>query len=90
MLCYGSANRDEEVFDKPSEFNIDRKPNRHLAFGFGPHVCLGQHLPKMELRILFEEIIDRLDSVTPEGEMELSASRFLGGPEHLPVRCVVR
>jgi cytochrome P450 len=90
MLCYGSANRDEEVFDKPSEFNIDRKPNRHLAFGFGPHVCLGQHLAKMELRILFEEIIDRLDSVTPEGEMELSASRFLGGPEHLPVRCVVR
>jgi cytochrome P450 len=90
MLCYGSANRDEEVFDKPSEFNIDRKPNRHLAFGFGGHVCLGQHLAKMELRILFEEIISRLDSVTPEGEMELMASRIVGGPKHLPVRCVVR
>lgn len=90
MLCYGSANRDEEVFEKPSEFNIDRKPNRHLAFGFGGHVCLGQHLAKMELRILFEEIIDRLDSVTPEGEMEMSASRIVGGPKHLPVRCVVR
>lgn len=90
MLCYGSANRDEEVFEKPFEFNIDRKPNRHLAFGFGGHVCLGQHIAKMELKILFEEIIDRLDSVTPEGEMEMTASRIVGGPKHLPVRCVVR
>ncbi|RDK11785.1 cytochrome P450 [Cupriavidus lacunae] len=90
MLCYGSANRDEEVFDQPFDFNIDRKPNRHLAFGFGAHVCLGQHLAKMEMRILFEELIPRLQRVEPAGEMEMIASCFVGGPKHLPIRCVMQ
>lgn len=90
MLCYGSANRDEEVFDQPFDFNIDRKPNRHLAFGFGAHVCLGQHLAKMEMRILFEEMIPRLQRVEAAGEMEMIASCFVGGPKHLPVRCVMQ
>lgn len=90
MLCYGSANRDEEVFDQPFDFNIDRKPNRHLAFGFGAHVCLGQHLAKMEIRILFEEMIPRLQRVEAAGEMEMIASCFVGGPKHLPVRCVMQ
>ncbi|MFM0245613.1 cytochrome P450 [Paraburkholderia sediminicola] len=90
MLCYGSANRDEAVFPEPFEFNIDRKPNRHLAFGFGSHVCLGQHLAKMELRILFEELIPRLKQVEPAGEMDFIASSFVSGPKHLPVRCVMQ
>ncbi len=89
MLCYGSANRDEEVFDSPFEFNIDRKPNRHLSFGLGAHICLGQHLAKMEMRILFEELIPRLQRVELAGAMTMSASRFVGGPKHLPVRCVM-
>ncbi|WP_354673912.1 cytochrome P450 [Cupriavidus alkaliphilus] len=89
MLCYGSANRDEEVFENPFHFNIDRKPNRHLAFGIGGHVCLGQHLAKLEMRILFEELIPRLQSVEPAGEMDLVASCFIAGPKHLPVRCIV-
>lgn len=90
MLCYGSANRDEEVFPEPFEFNIDRKPNRHLAFGMGGHVCLGQHLAKMEMRILFEELIPKLQQVEPAGEMDLAASNFVSGPKHLPVRCVMQ
>lgn len=89
MLCYGSANRDEDVFDRPFEFDIDRKPNRHLAFGFGTHVCLGQHLAKMEMRILYEELIPRLERVEPAGGMDMIASCFVGGPKHLPVRCIV-
>ena len=87
MLCYGSANRDEDVFENPFEFNIDRKPNRHLSFGLGAHICLGQHLAKMEMRILFEEMIPRLQRVEPAGDMAMSASCFVGGPKHLPVRC---
>jgi len=90
MLCYGSANRDEEVFPEPFEFNIDRKPNRHLAFGIGSHVCLGQHLAKMEMRILFEELIPQLQRVEPAGEVDFLASNFVGGPKHLPVRCLMK
>ncbi len=86
MLCYASANRDEEVFDDPFSFDIERKPNRHLAFGFGPHVCLGQHLAKMEMRVLFEAMIPRLKSVEPAGQMALVASNFVTGPKRLPVR----
>ncbi|OYD60226.1 UNVERIFIED_ORG: cytochrome P450 [Burkholderia sp. CF145] len=90
MLCYGSANRDEEVFPEPFEFNIDRKPNRHLAFGFGGHVCLGQHLAKMEMRVLFEELIPKLQRVEPAGEMDFIASSFVSGPKRLPVRCLMQ
>lgn len=86
MLCYGSANRDEEVFNDPFAFSIDRKPNRHLAFGFGAHVCLGQHLAKMEMRVLFEAMIPRLQSVEPAGPLELVASNFVSGPKRLPIR----
>ncbi len=86
MLCYASANHDEEVFDDPFAFNIERKPNRHLAFGFGPHVCLGQHLAKMEMRVLFEAMIPRLKSVEPAGQMALVASNLVTGPKRLPVR----
>jgi cytochrome P450 len=59
MLCYASGNRDEAVFEAPDEFRVDRKPNRHLAFGYGAHLCLGQHLAKMEMRILWEEMLPR-------------------------------
>ncbi len=60
MLLYQSANRDADVFDAPEEFRLDRKPNRHIAFGYGPHMCIGQHLAKMELRIMLEELLPRI------------------------------
>ncbi len=85
-LAYPSGNRDEEVFDDPNAFHIDRSPNRHLAFGYGAHLCLGQHLAKMEMRILWEELLPRLQSLELAGEPKLSVGSFVGGPKHLPIR----
>jgi cytochrome P450 len=89
LLSYWSANRDEEVFDDPFRFDVGRKPNRHLAFGFGAHYCLGAALAKMEIRALFAELIPRLRSIEPTGPAELSRSIFVGGHKHLPIRYVV-
>jgi cytochrome P450 len=86
MLCYASANRDEEVFDDPFTFRADRRPNKHLAFGYGGHVCLGQHLAKLEMRILFEELLARLQSVELAGAPVLSQAVFVNGPKTLPIR----
>lgn len=86
MLCYASGNRDEDVFEAPDTFRIDRKPNKHLAFGYGAHLCLGQHLAKMEMRILWEELIPRLESVELAGEPALSQAFFVNGPKRLPLR----
>jgi hypothetical protein len=86
MLCYPSGNRDETVFDDPLEFRVDRSPNRHLAFGYGAHLCLGQHLAKMEMRILWEELLPKLASVELAGAPQLSQANFVNGPKKLPIR----
>ncbi|MDP3490981.1 MAG: cytochrome P450 [Phenylobacterium sp.] len=86
MLCYASGNRDEAVFDDPQVFRVDRKPNKHLAFGYGAHLCLGQHLAKMEMRILWEELIPRLESLELAGEPQMSQAVFVNGPKTLPIR----
>jgi cytochrome P450 len=86
LLSYWSANRDEDVFDDPFRFDVGRRPNRHLAFGFGAHYCLGAALAKMEIRALFAELIPRLRSIEPAGPAELSRSYFVGGHKHLPIR----
>jgi cytochrome P450 len=86
LLSYWSANRDEAVFDDPFRFEVARQPNRHLAFGFGAHYCLGALLAKMEMRALFRELIPRLRSIEPAGPAELTRSIFVGGHKHLPVR----
>jgi hypothetical protein len=86
MLCYASGNRDEEVFDDPYTFRADRSPNRHLSFGYGAHLCLGQHLAKMEMRILFEELLPKLESVELAGEPANSESVFVSGPKRVPIR----
>lgn len=85
-LAYPSGNRDEEVFDQPDAFQVDRKPNKHLAFGYGAHLCLGQHLAKMEMRILFEELLPRLKTLEFAGEPKLSQGSFVSGPKTLPIR----
>jgi cytochrome P450 len=85
MLCYASGNRDADAFENPDIFDIDRKSNKHVAFGFGPHMCLGQHLAKMEIRILFEELLPRLKSVKLAGEPLLSHSYFVNGLKSLPI-----
>jgi hypothetical protein len=86
MLCYASGNRDETVFEDPFQFRVDRKPNRHLAFGYGAHLCLGQHLAKMEMRILWEELIPRLKSLELGGQPAMSEAVFVNGPKRLPVK----
>lgn len=90
MLPYQSANRDEAAFDAPFTFDIDRKPNRHVAFGYGPHVCVGQHLAKMEMRLLWEELLPRLSSLELTAPPELTRSNFVCGPKHVHVRFGVK
>ena len=85
-LFYPSANRDEEVFEEPFAFRVDRDPNRHLAFGIGEHFCLGANLARLELRILFRQLVERLVEVEQTGPMERLRSAFLGGVKHVPVR----
>lgn len=86
LLWYASANRDEEVFDEPDRFDITRKPNRHLAFGGGgPHVCLGNSLARLEIMLVFRELIDRVDSVALNGEVVRLRSNLTHGIKALPI-----
>jgi cytochrome P450 len=86
MLCYPSGNRDEDVFTAPDEFRVERKPNRHVAFGYGPHMCLGQHLAKLEMRILFEELLPHIASIELAGEPRYMKTNFVGGLKSMPVK----
>ncbi|MDH2386010.1 cytochrome P450 [Bradyrhizobium sp. CER78] len=86
MLCYASGNRDEEVFEEPDRFRSDRKPNRHVAFGYGAHLCLGQYLAKLEMRILFEVLLPHLKSLSLDGEVKMTQAYFVNGPKKLPIR----
>ena len=89
-LAYVSANRDEEVFNEPFRFDVGRDPNKHLAFGYGVHFCLGAALARMEMNSLFNELIPRLDSIELAGAPELTATVFVGGLKHLPIRYSMR
>jgi cytochrome P450 len=89
-LAYVSGNRDEEVFTDPFRFDVGRDPNKHVAFGYGVHFCLGAALARMEMNSLFTELIPRLDSIELAGPPELSATTFVGGLKHLPVRYSLR
>jgi cytochrome P450 len=82
----GSANRDEEVFPEPYRFDLTRRQNRHLAFGFGPHYCLGATLARLTLRIFFEECLGMVEEFIPAGEPTHLASNFVAGYARLPVR----
>jgi cytochrome P450 len=86
MLCYASGNRDEAVFDEPDRFRADRSPNKQLAFGYGAHLCLGQHLAKLEMRILYEELLPKLKSVELAGTPRMSQAVFVNGLKALPIR----
>lgn len=86
MLLYQSANRDTDVFDSPDTFRLQRRPNKHIAFGYGPHMCIGQHLAKLELRVLFEELLPRIKSIELTGGRKVVQTNFVGGLRNLPVR----
>jgi cholest-4-en-3-one 26-monooxygenase len=86
-LWYISANRDEDVFDDPFTFDITRDPNPHIAFGGGgPHFCLGAQLARLEIRVLFEELVTRAPRIEALGDADRLRSNFIGGIKHLPVR----
>ena len=88
MLFYPSANRDDRIFERPDQLDVTRNPNPHLAFGFGPHFCLGASLARLELKIMFEELLQRLPDIelASDGPLEFRASNFISGPESMPVR----
>jgi len=86
LLCYPSGNRDEEVFDDPFDFKVDRNPNRHLAFGHGAHLCLGKYLAKIEMEIFYEELFRRIKDIELNGNPEWVKASFVSGLKSLPIR----
>ncbi len=86
VFFHVSANRDESVFDDPQRFDITRNPNPHLAFGAGgPHFCLGANLARMEIRVMFEHLLDRMPDLRLDGEVQRLQSQFINGVKHIPV-----
>jgi cytochrome P450 len=90
LLSYVSGNRDEDVFSDPFRFDVGRDPNKHLAFGYGVHFCLGAALARMEVSSFFAELLPRLKSIELTGDPQHVATTFVGGLKHLPVRYSLR
>ncbi|MBH0118736.1 cytochrome P450 [Rhodococcus sp. CX] len=86
MLLYQSGNRDAEVIPDPDRFDITRRPNKHIAFGYGPHMCIGQHLAKLELRIMFEELLPHIESLQLVDDTKMIQTNFVGGLKNMPVK----
>ncbi|MEX1250706.1 MAG: cytochrome P450 [Hyphomonas sp.] len=86
FLSYPPGNRDEAVFEDASTFMADRTPNKHVAFGYGAHVCLGQRLARMEMRVLWEELLARLKSAELSRAARRTQANFGPGPQEVPIR----
>jgi cytochrome P450 len=86
VVWFSSANRDEDVFAEPSRFDVGRAPNDHVAFGHGPHFCLGAHLARLQMRAMFAAVFDRLGDIEPAGEPIRLRSNFQNGIKRLPIR----
>lgn len=86
VLYYTSANRDEEVFPDPHLFDVGRTPNEHLAFGIGQHSCLGLNLARLEIRVMFEEILKRMPDIELDGNIRRLRSNFINGFKEIPVK----
>jgi cholest-4-en-3-one 26-monooxygenase len=86
VFYHASGNRDEEIFEDPDRFDIGRDPNPHIAFGGGgPHFCLGANLARIEIRVMFEHLLDRLPDLHQAGDVQRLQSQFINGVKHLPV-----
>jgi cholest-4-en-3-one 26-monooxygenase len=86
VMWHTSADRDESVFEDPFRFDIERWPNKHIAFGGGgAHYCLGANLARMELRLIFREILERIPDMQLAGPVDMLRSNFIGGVKHMPV-----
>jgi cytochrome P450 len=86
VMYFGAANRDPDQFARPDDLDLSRFPNEHIAFGGGPHVCLGQHLARLEIDAVLSEVLSRLEAIEVVGEPEWLASTFISGPRSLHVR----
>lgn len=89
-LFYASGNRDEEIFEDPFVFRIDRKPNDHVGFGRGEHVCLGAHLARLEIRCMYQQLRERLVSMERTAPVSRVRSSFVGGIKRAPIRWKLR
>ena len=88
---FASGNRDDSVFENPNKFDITRNPNEHMAFGRGgPHMCLGNALARIELRVMFEDLVNRVDKVERIGEVDFLRSNFVHGIKRMPVKVSLR
>jgi len=90
VVWLGSANRDAEVFDRPFDFDISRKPNRHMAFGAGAHYCVGHSIARMTVKILLTELLTNFDGFEITGESSHLHSNFVAGIKHMPLRAHMR
>jgi cytochrome P450 len=86
MLCFPSGNRDAEAIPNPDVFDLDRSPNRHLGFGHGAHMCIGQRIARSELQIFWEELLPHLKSIELAGEPRYLQTNFVGGLKNLPIK----
>jgi cytochrome P450 len=86
VMYFGAANRDPARFEQPDMLNLDRAPNEHIAFGGGPHVCLGQHLARIEIDAILREVLTRMLDLEIPGAPEWLASTFISGPKSMRVR----
>jgi len=88
---FASGNRDDSVFENPNKFDVTRNPNEHMAFGRGgPHMCLGNALARIELRVMFEDLVNRVDKVERIGEVDFLRSNFVHGIKRMPVKVTLR
>jgi cytochrome P450 len=86
VMYFGAANRDPEKFAAPDRLDLARAPNEHIAFGTGPHGCLGQHIARVEIDAILVEVLSRLDQIELAGQPEWLASNFISGPKTMGVR----
>ena len=87
VMWYPAANRDAEVFAEPDRFDVGRDPNPHLAFGIGQHFCLGAQLARLQLRVMFSELLERLPRSSSPARCARIRTNFLGAIKSMPVRC---
>lgn len=86
VMYFGAANRDPAAIERPDALDLSREETAHLAFGNGPHVCLGQHIARVEIDAMLEEVLSRMTDFAPAGEVEWLASNFISGPKVMPLR----
>jgi cytochrome P450 len=86
VMYFGAANRDPAVFDRPDVLDLSRPENPHIAFGTGPHACLGQHIARIEIDAMLREVLTRMDGFELAAPVEWLPSNFISGPKAMPLR----